>query len=136
MKIKGFTLMELVIVISLILILSVISVPIYKNYSTKAKFAEGYALLGRIASAQEAYFTKYGNFITSGRGMYANNVVTHNDDVLNINAQQNQYFTLFDVGTGGLGGWNKRYYAFTAIVKSNLGNLSMIYDFTDGVTII
>ncbi len=44
----GFTLVELVIVIAIVIILSVISVPIYRGYVDKAKYAEGYALLGNI----------------------------------------------------------------------------------------
>ena len=59
----GFTLVELVITIAIVIILSVVSVPLYRGYVDKAKLSEGYALLGQILSAQKAYFSEYGNFL-------------------------------------------------------------------------
>ena len=60
---RGFTLVELVITIAIVIILSVISVPIYRGYVDKAKMSEGYALLGQILSAQKNYYSEYGNFL-------------------------------------------------------------------------
>ena len=58
MKKKGFTLVELVITIAIVIILSVISVPIYRGYVDKAKWSEAYALLGMIYSAQKNYYSE------------------------------------------------------------------------------
>ncbi len=92
---SGFTLVELVIVIAIVIILSVISVPIYRGYVDKSKMAEGYALLGTILSAQKAYYSEYGNFLThkdsSGDTVY--------DVVLGIDGRSNKYFSNFWVGT-------------------------------------
>ena len=99
-KCSGFTLVELVIVIAIVIILSVVSVPIYRGYTRNAKMSEGYALLGLILSAQKAYYSQYGNFLNhdqgstkgrdSGRSCY--------EEVLGIDARGNRYFTLFEIG--------------------------------------
>ena len=95
---SGFTLVELVIVIAIVIILSVISVPIYRGYVDKAKYSEAYALLGNILSAQKAYYSQYGNFLnreqssTVGKRAY-----TTKEDVLGIDGRGNKYFTWFTV---------------------------------------
>ncbi len=100
----GFTLVELVIVIAIVIILSVISVPIYRGYVDKAKWAEGYALLGSILSAQKAYYSEYGNFLlafnsSSAAGRSGGGIdFTSNETVLGIDARGNKYFTRFQVG--------------------------------------
>ena len=102
MKNKGFTLVELVITIAIVIILSVVSVPIYEGYVEKAMLSEGYGLLGLIVSAQKAYYSEYGNFLK-----YADSSGTTNyDPVLGVDARGNKYFTLFydacGVGDGKL----------------------------------
>ena len=92
-KIKGFTLIELVITIAVVIVLSSISVPVYKDHLSKSKLAEGYALLSTIRSAEETYYAEYGNFYW--RSYYES---TNNDPILNINARTNKYYTWFYVG--------------------------------------
>ena len=92
----GFTLVELVITIAIVIILSVISVPIYRGYVDKAKMSEGYALLGTIFSAQKAYYSEHGNFLRSVEG----GMVTCCNEVLGIDARGNKYFTYFSSGLG------------------------------------
>ena len=97
-RLGGFTLVELVIVIAIVIILSVISVPIYRGYVDKSKMAEGYALLGAILSAQKAYYSEYGNFlrdvdIEAGTGDY-----TSYNPLLGVDARGNKYFTWFAAG--------------------------------------
>ena len=89
----GFTLVELVITIAIVIILSVISVPIYRGYVDKAKYSEGYALLGTILSAQKAYYSEYGNFLR-----HSNNNGTQwtsYNSILGIDSRGNKYFTEF-----------------------------------------
>ena len=94
---SGFTLVELVIVIAIVIILSVVSVPIYRGYIDKAKWSEAYALMGTILSAQKAYYSEHGNFLrwddSSLRGKYSNC-----EEILGIDARGNKYFTLFMTG--------------------------------------
>ncbi len=93
LKIKAFTLVELVITIAIVIILSVISVPIYRGYVDKAKYSEGYALLGTVLSAQKAYYNEYGNFYQDPYDWK----YTANHDVLGIDVRGNKYFTCFFV---------------------------------------
>ena len=87
-RLKGFTLVELVITIAIVIILSVVSVPIYRNYTVKAKLSEAYALLGVILSAQKAYYSEYGMF--AGHATW-----TAYHPVLGIDARGNKYFSWF-----------------------------------------
>ena len=60
-NIKGFTLIEMVITIVIIIVLSSISVPIYKDYVRDAKLGVGHVLLSRIRDAQLRYYDEYGS---------------------------------------------------------------------------
>ena len=88
----AFTLVELVITIAIVIILSVISVPIYRGYVDKAKMSEGYALLGTILSAQKSYYSENGNF-------YSHSGWTQYDPVLGIDVRGNKYFTRFHLSS-------------------------------------
>ncbi len=92
----AFTLVELVITIAIVIILSVVSVPIYRSYTDKAKLSEAYALIGLAITAEKAYFSEYGHFInaTDTGG------VTSYCPVLGIDARGNKYVTLFRIGHG------------------------------------
>ena len=96
-KEKGFTLVELVITIAIVIILSVISVPIYRGYIDKAKYSEGYALLGVVLSAQKAYYSEYGNFLRQADSA-GHNGWTYCDPSLGIDVRGNKYFTMFYSG--------------------------------------
>ncbi|MBQ3834701.1 MAG: prepilin-type N-terminal cleavage/methylation domain-containing protein [Elusimicrobia bacterium] len=119
-KQKGFSLIELVITIMIIIILSLISGPIYRSYSLKAKEAEGYALMGTLRSAQENYYRQYRQF-------YYNSSLTCNNEVLGIDARHNKYFTSFKINYLG-----SNTYSFYAYIKGNKGvkNFYMDYNLT------
>lgn len=59
---KGFTLIELMIVVAIIGILAAIAIPNFLNYQCKAKQSEAKANLGTIRSMQEAYFAEYDEY--------------------------------------------------------------------------
>ncbi len=91
-KLKGFTLVELVITIAIVVILSVVSVPIYRNYTEKAKMTEGYALMGTILAAQKAYYSEYGYFY---QRQSTQTDWTSFIPELGIDSRGNRYFSLF-----------------------------------------
>ncbi len=61
---KGFTLIELMIVVAIIGILAAIAIPNFMNYQCKAKQSEAKANLGNMRVMQEAYFAEYDRYST------------------------------------------------------------------------
>jgi type IV pilus assembly protein PilA len=55
---KGFTLIELMIVVAIIGILAAIAIPNFMTYQCKAKQSEARRVLGAIRTAQEAYYAE------------------------------------------------------------------------------
>ena len=127
--------MELVIVIAIVIILSVISVPIYQGYTYKAKMTEGYALLGSILSAQKAYYSEYGNFLrhSDGSGW------TSCDTFLGVDARGNKRFTWFRGGSGSNA--VKTYFSAAArkpaelIEINGMSFLALEYNIDSGATV-
>ena len=64
---KGFTLVELVIVIVIVGILSIVAVPIYRGYVEKARFTEAISNLRAIADANTMYFMENGTWCSDIR---------------------------------------------------------------------
>ena len=61
---KGFTLIELMIVVAIIGILSAIAIPQFMNYQMKAKTSEAKTNIGSINTAETAYAAEHGVFKT------------------------------------------------------------------------
>lgn len=61
---KGFTLIELMIVVAIIGLLSMIAIPNFSRYVAKAKRAEAYMNLNSIYAAQKAYWAENGQYTT------------------------------------------------------------------------
>lgn len=122
-KIKAFTLVEMIITIALVVILSTLSVPIYRKHVVSAKKAEGYALFARIREAEMVYFSEYKVFYIGGQTAY--------DKVLGIDARGNKYFTSFNIKWGPV-----NFYAFNVLSygKNDAGSVSFVYNMTEGAT--
>ncbi len=94
---KGFTLVELVIVIIIVGILSIVAVPVYRNYVQRAIDTEAIALMGTIARAEDLYYAEYGcYYIPEGYNTSPANISY--DENLNIDCRGNKYFTSFRGG--------------------------------------
>lgn len=59
---KGFTLIELMIVVAIIGILAAIAIPNFLNYQCKSKQSEAKQSLGTIAKNQEAYVSEFNKY--------------------------------------------------------------------------
>ncbi len=62
MKQKGFTLIELMIVVAIIGILAAIAIPQYNKYVARTQVAEAFTLLGPIKQALTLYHQETGDF--------------------------------------------------------------------------
>lgn len=63
-KKKGFTLIEMMIVIAIIALLATIAIPNYVNFQKRAKTAEAKANLGSIRTCEEAYKAEHDVYLT------------------------------------------------------------------------
>jgi len=59
---KGFTLVELMVVVIIVLVLAGIAVPVYIHYIQEGKKSEGYATIDAIVSGGLVYFQKNGTY--------------------------------------------------------------------------
>jgi len=66
---KGFTLIELMIVVAIIGILAAIAIPNFMSYQCKAKQSEAKSNLGAIKVQQEAYFAEYDKYGSTTTGV-------------------------------------------------------------------
>ena len=64
MRKKGFTLIEIMIVVAIIGILAAVAVPLYTGYANRAKRVEAEEQLMTLASAEQDYFNTYRQYTT------------------------------------------------------------------------
>jgi type IV pilus assembly protein PilA len=59
---KGFTLIELMIVVAIIAILAAIAIPAYQDYTVRAQVSEGVVLADGSKTAVAEFYSNYGHF--------------------------------------------------------------------------
>jgi prepilin-type N-terminal cleavage/methylation domain-containing protein len=90
MSFKGFTRVELLVVILILGIMSLVAIPIYKSYVKKSIASEGIALAMDVQLSEKIHYAEFGDF-------YEVNIPTSNDAVLGVDASGNKNFTTYSV---------------------------------------
>ncbi len=62
---KGFTLIELMIVVAIIGILAAIAIPNFLRFQLKAKSSEGKTNLAAIRTAEQSYYSEFGIYVSA-----------------------------------------------------------------------
>ena len=73
---KGFTLIELMIVIAIIGILAAIAIPAYQNYTIRAQVTEGDSLIGGLETAFDENYANTGTAATSNAAVGVSKVIS------------------------------------------------------------
>ena len=87
---KGFTLVELAVVIVIIGVLAAFGVPRFLKSVERSKAAEGFAYLSAVRAAQERYHAR--------EGTYSDTI-----DQMDIKVSAPKYFTVGTISPGGTG---------------------------------
>jgi len=114
---NGFTLIELMIVVSIIGLLAGIAIPSFTSYQNRARRSESYVNLGSLAKAQKSYFAEFGLYkgalmvpssttgVNPGPKRRDSTVVKGTFDSIGWYPEGNIYFD-YDTNTGGFADCN------------------------------
>lgn len=84
---RGFTLIELAIVVVIAAILAAVALPIYQGMVDDAKYSEAEATVGSIATGLDTYRGRYGTYDSPAGGGAAAYDVALIDTALKVNVQ-------------------------------------------------
>jgi type IV pilus assembly protein PilE len=93
---RGFTLLELMIVVAIMGILATLALYNYNRYGYRARRADGHEILLRLASAEERYFTNFNTYTTDLTDPAPNGL-----GFTNANSEDNYYTVAVVLANGG-----------------------------------
>ena len=117
---KGFTLIELMIVVAVVAILAAIAYPSYQEYVLRSRRVEGQSLLNEAAAHQERWRAQNGSYMTSNTATDIAKLKLPNG-----NKSENGYYTLSVSSVTNDGG-----YTLTAIRAGSQAADKRCGDFT------
>jgi type IV pilus assembly protein PilA len=94
---KGFTLIELMIVIAIIGILAAIAIPAYQNYTIRSQVTEGLSLADGWKTSISEYYAQNGSFPTGS----STATTVPAGDIAVSGASSGKYVSAISVATGG-----------------------------------
>ena len=97
---RGFTLIELMIVVAIIAFLAMVSVPTFMRFLAKAKRAEAYMNLSSIYAAQKAYWAEHGKYSDV---LYGENGVGWKPEGYKGGGAQEKFYYTYGFGNGSEG---------------------------------
>jgi type IV pilus assembly protein PilA len=105
MKQKGFTLIELMIVVAIIGILAAIAIPAYQDYTVRSKMTEAVAGMSAAKVAVSEYFQSQGSMpIDAGVAGFTTDIQAKYLARISYDQTASNTATLIGVITGNLGG--------------------------------
>ena len=122
---SGFTLMELIVAMTITAILASVAYPLYTNYVLKARRTEGKSALMRVQGALERYYTVYNGYTTDPAALQLPTCTGSPTSTFSADSCSTSAYTItISPGTGGIA----TSYAITATpVKADAtcGNLKL-----------
>ena len=83
---KGFTLIELMIVVAIIGILAAVAIPAYQDYIARAQVSEAVSLMGSAKTPLAEYFADKGQWPTMLSDVLGNSTGKYTDSITGVNS--------------------------------------------------